>query len=157
MLRVVPDNNHYLDWVAACKDPDLRTKIASHFGEAGPFNEMVLMGVLAVRLQKMNRILDWDGENMMFTNISDTDRVSIFSQTMDMGRMMAQANAQARTAGGAAPARGGAPAGGAPAGGPGGPGGQRPADTSVVNAKEFVTNLIRHEYLNGFKLPDMPA
>ncbi len=154
VLRVVPDNNHYLDWVAACKDPDLRTKIASHFGEAGPFNEMVLMGVLAVRLQKMNRILDWDGENMMFTNITDTDRVSIFSQTMDMGRMMAQASAQARTAGGAAPAAG---RGGAPAGGPGGPGGQRPADPSMVNAKEFVTSLIRHEYLNGFRLPDMPA
>ncbi len=148
----VPDNNHYLDWVAACKDPDLRNKIASHFGEAGPFNEMVLMGVLAVRLQKLNRILDWDGENMQFTNISDTDRVSIFSQTMDMGRMMAQASSQARTAGGAAPARGGAPAGG-----PGGPAGQRPADPSVVSAKEFVTSLIRHEYLNGYKLPDMPA
>ncbi|MBN2665273.1 MAG: hypothetical protein JXR67_02090 [Bacteroidales bacterium] len=147
--RSFEDNNHYLDWVAACKDPDLRNKIASHFGEAGPFNEMVLMGMLAVRLQKLNRILDWDGENMQFTNISDTDRVSIFSQTFDMGRMMAQASSQARTAGGAAPARGGAPAGG--------PGGQRPADPSVVSAKEFVTSLIRHEYLNGYKLPDMPV
>jgi len=38
VLRVIPDNNHYLDWVAACKDPSLRDKTASHFGEAGPFN-----------------------------------------------------------------------------------------------------------------------
>ena len=57
VLRVIPDNNHYLDWAAACKNPDLREKTASHFGEAGPFNEMVLIGVLAVRLQKLNRIL----------------------------------------------------------------------------------------------------
>ena len=36
---------------------------------AGPLNEMVVMGVLAVRLQNLNRILEWDGENMCFTNI----------------------------------------------------------------------------------------
>ncbi len=62
----MPDNNHYLDWVSACKDSDLRDKTASHFGEAGPFNEMVLMGVLAVRLQKINRILEWDALNVLF-------------------------------------------------------------------------------------------
>ena len=30
---------------------------------------MVVMGVLAVRLQGLNMVLDWDGENMRFTNI----------------------------------------------------------------------------------------
>lgn len=151
VLRVIPDNNHYLDWVSACKNPDLRDKTASHFGEAGPFNEMVLMGVLGVRLQKMNKILDWDGENMQFTNISDTETVSTYSELMDMGKMMAAASAAAKTAGGAAPSRGAAPAGGFP----GGMG--RPKDPSSRNAKEFVSSLVKHEYLNGFKLPDMPA
>jgi predicted dehydrogenase len=158
VLRVVPENNHYLDWVNACKNPDLRDKIASHFGEAGPFNEMVLMGVLGVRMQKLNRILDWDGENMQFTNLSDTDTVSTYTVQRNMATMMAQANAQARTAGGAAPA--GAPAAGQarPAGaGAGAPGGQRPADESSKNAKAYVASLVKHDYLNGYKLPDMPA
>jgi hypothetical protein len=29
------------------------------------------MGVLAVRLQSLNRVLEWDGENMRFTNIPE--------------------------------------------------------------------------------------
>ncbi len=149
VLRVVPDNNHYLDWVAACKNPDLRDKTASHFGEAGPFNEIVLMGVLAVRLQKLNRILDWDGPNMQFTNITADEKVSTWSEMFDIGKMMAAANAAAKTAGGA---KGAAPA--APAGFPGGPG---QADPSARNVKEFVSGMIKHDYLNGFKLPDMPA
>jgi predicted dehydrogenase len=153
VLRVIPDNNHYLDWVSACKDPDLRDKTASHFGEAGPFNEMVLMGVLAVRLQKLNRILEWDGNNMEFTNLSDSDTVSTWSEMFDIGRMMTQAAAAARSAGGATSGRGGAPGGGP--GGPGGPG-QR-TDPSSKNAKEFVASLVKHEYLNGFTLPEMPA
>jgi predicted dehydrogenase len=147
ILRVVPDNNHYLDWVAACKNPDLRDKTASHFGEAGPFNEMVLMGVLAVRLQKLDRILEWDGTNMKFTNISDTEKVSIWSEMFDIGKMMAAANAAAKSAGGASK---NAPA----AAFPGMPGAE---DPSSRNVKEFVSGLIRHDYLNGFKLPEMPA
>lgn len=61
---------HFQDWVRACKeDPAYRTPSASDFSEAGPFNEMVVMGVLAVRLQGLHQVLDWDGENMRFTNI----------------------------------------------------------------------------------------
>lgn len=61
---------HQMDWVRACKeDPAVRVPSASDFSEAGPFNEMVAMGVLAVRLQGLNQVLDWDGENMRFTNI----------------------------------------------------------------------------------------
>ena len=41
----------------------------SNFDMAGPFNEMVVMGVLAVRLQSLDRELQWDGPNMKFTNI----------------------------------------------------------------------------------------
>jgi hypothetical protein len=62
--------SHYQDWVRACKEsPANRVETASYFGEAGPFNEMVVMGVLAVRLQSLNQELYWDGENMKFTNI----------------------------------------------------------------------------------------
>ena len=32
---------------------------------------MVVMGVLAVRLQGLNQVLEWDGPNMRFTNIPD--------------------------------------------------------------------------------------
>ena len=62
--------SHEMDWVRACKeDADSRVLSASDFSEAGPFNEMVVMGVLAVRLQSLNQELHWDGENMRFTNI----------------------------------------------------------------------------------------
>ena len=64
------NETHQMDWVRACKeDPEYRTPSASDFSEAGPLNEMVVMGVLAVRLQGLNMVLDWDGENMRFTNI----------------------------------------------------------------------------------------
>ena len=62
--------SHEMDWVRACKeDADSRVATASPFSEAGPFNEMVVMGVLAVRLQSLNLELEWDGKNMRFTNI----------------------------------------------------------------------------------------
>ena len=62
--------SHQMDWVRACKeDPSVRVPSASDFSEAGPFNEMVVMGVLAVRLQSLNMELEWDGEKMEFTNI----------------------------------------------------------------------------------------
>jgi len=62
--------SHQQDWVRACKeDAETRVPSASDFAEAGPFNEMVVMGVVAVRLQGLNQILEWDGEKMEFTNI----------------------------------------------------------------------------------------
>jgi hypothetical protein len=68
--------SHEMDWVEACKEsPESRRKLASDFSEAGPFNEMVVMGVLAVRLQALNQELEWDGANMQFTNISDTAQI----------------------------------------------------------------------------------
>ena len=71
VLREITET-HQMDWVRACKeDASHRIPSASDFSEAGPFNEMVVMGVLAVRLQSLNRELDWDGENMRFTNIPE--------------------------------------------------------------------------------------
>jgi hypothetical protein len=69
VLRKV-EGGHEMDWVRACKESaDSRVETASPFSEAGPFNEMVVMGVIAVRLQALNQELQWDGENMQFTNI----------------------------------------------------------------------------------------
>ena len=47
----------------------------SDFSEAGPFNEMVVMGVLAIRLQALHKTLVWDGENMRFTNIGANETI----------------------------------------------------------------------------------
>lgn len=72
MCRVVPGDHHQQDWIRACKeDPDSRIPCESDFMYAGPLNEMITMGVAAVRLQELNQWLDWDGENMRFTNIPE--------------------------------------------------------------------------------------
>jgi hypothetical protein len=79
-LRRVVDSRgaHELDWVRACKESAAsRVKTKSDFSEAGPFNEMVVMGVLAVRLQALNKTLEWDGQNMQFTNIGDNEEIKI--------------------------------------------------------------------------------
>ncbi len=68
--------SHEMDWVRACKEsPENRVETASPFYEAGPFNEMVVMGVLGVRLQSLNQELHWDGENMRFTNIPSDAKI----------------------------------------------------------------------------------
>ena len=74
--RVQRIDPHTYDWLRACKEsPENRVQATSYFGEAGPFNEMVVMGVLAVRLQELSRELLWDGPNMQFTNIGDSDTI----------------------------------------------------------------------------------
>ena len=68
--------SHEMDWVRACKESaEGRVPTASDFAEAGPFNEMVVMGVLAIRLQALNKELEWDGVNMKFTNITDAEKI----------------------------------------------------------------------------------
>jgi len=69
---------HEMDWVRAAKEsPKTRVKTASDFSLSGPFNEMVVMGVLAVRLSTLNKELNWDGPNMKFTNITDAEQIKI--------------------------------------------------------------------------------
>jgi hypothetical protein len=76
-IRRVP-TSHEMDWVRACKEtPESRIQTASPFSEAGPFNEMVVMGVLAVRLQALNKELHWDGQKMEFTNIGENENFKI--------------------------------------------------------------------------------
>ena len=83
-LRRIPgatgykDGYHEQDWIRACKEsPANRVEGTSNFAYSGPFNEMVLLGVLAIRLQALNKILHWDGPNMAFTNISPTEELKI--------------------------------------------------------------------------------
>ncbi len=83
-LRRIPgaigyvDGPHEQDWIRACKEsPEYRTEGTSHFGYSGPFNEMVLLGVLAVRLQSLNKTLAWDAGKMQFTNISQNEELRI--------------------------------------------------------------------------------
>jgi predicted dehydrogenase len=69
---------HEKDWIRACKEePSKRVQTKSHFGYAGPFNEVVVMGTVASRLAGLKRILQWDGENMKFTNIGPEEKLRV--------------------------------------------------------------------------------
>jgi len=103
------EGNHEQDWIRACKEsPESRVPAASDFKDSGPFNEMVVMGVLAVRLQSLNKVLNWDGPNMNFTNINEDEKLRI-------------------------------------------------SRNNSVSAKDFAAELIRHNYREGWSLPEMPT
>ncbi len=69
---------HEQDWIRACKEsPENRLEASSNFDYAGPLNEMVVMGVLGVRLQSLKRKLIWDGPNMQFSNIGRQDEIRV--------------------------------------------------------------------------------
>ncbi len=73
---------HEQDWIRACKEnPGNRVMPSSNFDYSGPLNEMVVMGVVACRLQDLNRWLLWDGDNMKFKNISDTDKIRVVTSS----------------------------------------------------------------------------
>ncbi|MEX0929859.1 MAG: hypothetical protein WDZ53_10665, partial [Balneolales bacterium] len=123
--RRVPEG-HQKDWVRACKEsPQNRVESKAAFSESGPFNEMVVMGVLAVRLQALNKELEWNGEDMRFTNISDSETIRT---VIEDGFVIEDGNPSFSK-----------------------------TWTDPVNAKQFAAELIRHEYREGWKLPDMPA
>ena len=120
-------NCHEQDWIRACKEsPENRTEATSNFQFSGPFNEMVVMGVLATRLsglQGLHRELKWDGENMKFTNISPNDKIKIV--TVDEYAVI-----------------------------DGDPRFDR--RYAEFNALDMANEWIRHTYHNGFTLPPMP-
>ena len=128
----VPEENinavegHSIDFIRACKEtPANRIACASDFAEAGPFNEMVVMGVLAVRLQALDKVLEWDGENMKFTNISPNETIKIMTED---GFSIKDGHPTFKK-----------------------------KYTDPVNALEFANELIKHNYRDGWKLPDMPV
>ena len=71
---------HEQDWIAQIKAGSNRVPCKSDFRVAGPFTEMVDMGVLAVRLQTLNKELEWDGQNMKFTNIGANEEIRILKK-----------------------------------------------------------------------------
>jgi hypothetical protein len=76
-VRRIPVS-HEMDWVRACKESAAnRILPASNFEYACPLNEMVVMGNLAVRLQGLQRKLQWDDKNMRISNISDNDKIRV--------------------------------------------------------------------------------
>lgn len=128
VCRRVPDameGGHEQDWIRACKESaGSRVKTKSDFSEAGPFNEMVVMGVLAIRLQTLNKELLWDGPNMQFTNIKDDETIKILIK--DDFKIV-----------------------------DGDPKFNK-IWTDPINAKQFASGLIKHNYRDGWKLVDMP-
>jgi len=120
------ETSHEMDWIRACKEsPENRVESASSFKEAGPFNEMVVMGVLAVRLQGLNKELEWDGENMKFTNIGDGENLrTVIADNFTI--------------------KDGHPT-------------FKKDWTKPFSAKQFAEKLIRHDYREGWSLPDMPS
>ena len=74
------DGPHEQDWIRACKElSENRIESTSHFGYSGPFNEMVLLGVLAIRFQGLNKSLLWDAEKMQISNISPSEELKIMT------------------------------------------------------------------------------
>lgn len=128
VCRRVPnamEGGHEQDWIRACKESaGSRLKTKSDFSEAGPFNEMVVMGVLAIRLQNLNKELLWDGPNMRFTNINDDETIKILIK--DDFKIV-----------------------------DGDPKFNK-IWTDPINAKQFASELIKHNYRDGWKLVDMP-
>ena len=120
-------NAHEQDWIRACKEsPENRIESSSNFQFSGPFSEMVVMGVLAVRLsglQGLHRELMWDGNRMEFTNIAANDKIKIV--TVDNYAVI-----------------------------DGDPRFDR--RFAEFNAREMADEWINHTYENGFSLPDMP-
>ena len=120
-------NAHEQDWIRACKEsPENRVESSSNFQFSGPFNEMVVMGVLAVRLSGLHglhRELLWDGENMKFTNISPTDTIKIV-KVDDFKVVDGDPRFDRRFA--------------------------------DFNALDVANEWIKHTYNNGFSLPSMP-
>jgi hypothetical protein len=56
-------DGHEKSWIEACKGGPAAS---SNFEYSGPFTETVVMGNLA--MQNPYKVLEWDGENMKFTN-----------------------------------------------------------------------------------------
>ena len=76
-LERIPDDSngggrHEMHFVNCCKNGG---KPASSFEYAGPFNEMVVMGNLAVRLQSLKKTLLWDSDNMKVTNLLPDEKL----------------------------------------------------------------------------------
>jgi hypothetical protein len=57
---------HEADWIRACKEGPNGTPPSSTFEYGAALTEMVLLGVLAIRMKDQR--LEWDGRSGRFTN-----------------------------------------------------------------------------------------
>ncbi len=72
------EGGHEQEWIRSCKENrSNRLEATSHFGYAGSLSETVALSGLAVRLQSLDRKLNWDGPNLRFTNITEADTIRI--------------------------------------------------------------------------------
>ena len=62
-----PQNEAHLDWIRACKGGPAAS---SNFDISGPFTEWVLLGTLAIRL---NKKLEWDSAKLRDKNAPEAD------------------------------------------------------------------------------------
>ena len=80
-LRRIKDavrGGHEKDWARACRESkENRTEPSSNFEYSAPLNELVVMGNLAVRLQDLKRVLQWDAKNMRIPNIDEKDEIRV--------------------------------------------------------------------------------
>lgn len=124
VAKVIPrvESNHEMDWIRACKESKKnRIEASSNFSYAGPFNEVVVMGNLAVRLQGLKKKLLWDNENMKITNIDANEEIRVV--TSDKFTVVD---------------------------------GDPKFDTqyATINAKQAAEEYIKHNYRQGWKLPN---
>jgi hypothetical protein len=61
---------HYEEWVEACKGG---AQPRSNFDYSGPLTELVLLGVLALKVP--GRRLEWDSENLRLTNAPEINHL----------------------------------------------------------------------------------
>ncbi|MFZ2147809.1 MAG: Gfo/Idh/MocA family oxidoreductase [Sedimentisphaerales bacterium] len=60
---------HHKDWLDAIKN---NTQAGSNFDYGGPLTELALLGIIATKM--LGRKLQWDGENMRFTNCDEANQ-----------------------------------------------------------------------------------
>jgi len=61
---------HHQDWLRAIKQGK---KAGSNFDYGGPLTEIAQLGIIATKM--LGRKLEWDGENMRFTNCDEANEL----------------------------------------------------------------------------------
>jgi len=66
-------NGHEGDWLRACKESAGGAPASSSFEYGGALTEMVLLGMIAIRVK--NQILEWDSVNLRFKNNDEANEL----------------------------------------------------------------------------------
>jgi uncharacterized protein YciI len=61
---------HHQDWLEAIKD---KKQAGSNFDYGGPLTEIAQLGIIATKM--LGQKLEWDGENMRFTNCDEANQL----------------------------------------------------------------------------------